>query len=239
MKVKEKSTSIKKILILVTILAVPGFLYYLLQEKGKNRYKPLHIFGPKQVASTFHSVRGEQVPDTIYHQVADFKLFNQASDTVSLDAYKGKILIVNLFYTTGNTFGITFANKAMRAFDATYSKNKAINFISLSIDPLIDIPSKVYKYARESSAVAGKWDMLTGDSTEVFDLINKGLLLDAHQDGVGADKKFIYSNMFVLLDTSHRIRGYYNATTQEALSKLDDEIKVLLAEELRNMHDGR
>jgi len=42
-----------------------------------------------------------------------------------------------------------------------------------------------------------------------------------------------------LLDTHHRIRGYYEATTQEALSKLDDEIKVLLAEELRNINDGR
>ena len=47
-----------KILILVTILAVPGFLYYMLQAKGKNRYKPLPIFGPKIVASTFHTKKG-------------------------------------------------------------------------------------------------------------------------------------------------------------------------------------
>ena len=45
--------------------------------------------------------------------------------------------------------------------------------------------------------------------------------------------------MFVLLDSHHRIRGYYEATNQEAISKLDDEIKVLIAEELRNMRDGR
>lgn len=45
--------------------------------------------------------------------------------------------------------------------------------------------------------------------------------------------------MFVLIDTQRRIRGYYEATSQEALSKLDDEIKVLLAEELRNTKDGR
>ena len=38
-----------KVLILVTILAVPGFLYYLLQEKGKNRYKPLAIYGPSKI----------------------------------------------------------------------------------------------------------------------------------------------------------------------------------------------
>ncbi len=236
---KNNNASIKKILILVTILAVPGFLYYLLQEKGKNRYKPLHIFGQKQVAATFHSVRGNKIPDTIYHQVANFKLVNQANDTVSFETYKGKLLIVNLFNTRGDAYGITFANKAMRAFDATFGKNKSINFISLSIDPQGDTPKRIAKYAMESSAVAGKWDMLTGDSTQVFDLINKGLGVDAHQSGAGANMKFVYSNLFVLLDTSHRIRGYYEATTQEALSKLDDEIKVLMAEELRNIHDGR
>ena len=236
---KAKSTSIKKILILVTILAVPGFLYYLLQEKGKNRYKPLHIYGPKQVAATFHSVRGNQIPDTIYHEVPNFKLVNQANDSVSFDTYKGKILIVNLFYTQGNNYGVKFANKAMHAFDFTYEKNKAVHFVSLTMDPKVDRPDVLAPYAKELGAIPGKWDMLTGDSTQLYQLITKGLLVDALPETVDGKKKYTYSNMFVLLDTRHRIRGYYEATSQEALSKLDDEIKVLLAEELRNIHDGR
>jgi protein SCO1/2 len=236
---REKSSSIKKVLILVTILAVPGFLYYLLQEKGKNRYRPLHIYGPKQVANTFHSVRGKQIPDTIYHEVPNFKLVNQAGDSLSFENYKGKILIVSLFYTKGNNYAVNFANKAMHAFDFTYEKNKAVHFISLSIDPVTDRQEILATYAKKQQAMPGKWDMLTGDSTQMFSLINKGLLIDALQEKVGSEKKFTYSNMFVLLDTHHRIRGYYEATMQEALSKLDDEIKVLLAEELRNIHDGR
>jgi protein SCO1/2 len=236
---REKSSSIKKILILVTILAVPGFLYYLLQEKGKNRYKPLHIYGPKQVAATFHSVRGKQIPDTIYHEVPDFNLVNQAGDSISFANYKGKILILNLFYTHGNNYAVNFANKAMHAFDFTYEKNKAVHFISLTIDPVTDRPDVLSAYAKKQQATPGKWDMLTGDSTQVFNLINKGLIVDALQQTVAGKKKFTYSNMFVLLDTHHRIRGYYEATMQEALSKLDDEIKVLLAEELRNINDGR
>ncbi|MBC7568061.1 MAG: SCO family protein [Pedobacter sp.] len=236
---KEKSTSIKKILILVAILAVPGFLYYLLQEKGKNRYKPLHIFGPKVVAATFHSVRGNQIPDTIYHEVSDFRLVNQVGDSINFETYKGKILIANLFYTKGNNYAVNFANKAMHAFDFTYEKNKAIHFISLSMDPATDTQEVLAKYAKTQQAVAGKWDMLTGDSTQMYTLINKGLKVDALQETVDGKKKFTYSNLFVLLDTHHRIRGYYEATSQEALSKLDDEIKVLLAEELRNINDGR
>ncbi|RQO72283.1 electron transporter [Pedobacter sp. KBW06] len=234
-----KSSQIKKILILVTILAVPGFLYYLLQDKGKNRYKPLPFFGPKEVAKTFHSVRGKQIPDTIYHLVPDFKLINQQADTVNWKSYEGKILVLNLFYTTGNTYAVNFANKAMKAFEATYAHNKTVNFVGLSIDPSRDTPKVLSDYAAVLGAAAGKWDLLTGDSTAIYGLINKGLFIDAHRELQNGEQKFVYSNMFVLLDPQRRIRGYYEATSQEALSKLDDEIKVLITEELRNNKDGR
>jgi protein SCO1/2 len=230
---------IKKILILVTILAVPGFLYYLLTEMGKNRYKPLPFFGPKVVAETFHKVRGTQIPDTLYHQVKNFQLQNQLSAAVSLDTYKGKILIVNLFHTKGSTFGVDFTNKAVKVFLETYGGNQVLNFVSLSIDPKNDKPKVLESYAKKLGAPAGKWDLLTGDSTQMFNLINNELFVDAHQINENGDTKFIYSNMFVLLDTKHRIRGYYEATSQEALAKLNDEIKVLITEELRNNTDGR
>lgn len=234
-----KAALIKKVLILVTILAVPGFLYNLLVEKGKNRYKPLPVFGPKVVASTFHSVRGKQVPDTIYHEVGDFKLLNQIGDTITAKTYSGKLVVLNLFYTQGNTAAVSLANKAMKAFETSYHKNEVVKFVGLSIDPSRDTPQVLTKYAETIAAIPGKWNLLTGDSTTVYNLINKGLFIDAHKEIVNGEPKFTYSNMFVLLDYQHRIRGYYEATNQEALTKLDDEIKVLITEELRNNNDGR
>ncbi len=234
------SSSLKKVLILVTILAVPGFLYYLLQEKGKNRYKPLPYFGPKIVAGTFHSFHGKQIPDTIYHLVDDFKLVNQHGDTLSWASFKDKIVVLNLFYTKGG-FGVDFTNKAVKAFESAYRKNKMVNFVGVTIDPIQDTPKVLSDYARKLSAKAGKWDLLTGDSVQVYTLINKGLYLDALQRIEKGERKFAYSNLFVLLDPQHHIRGYYDVTRQETLSKLDDEIKVLITEELRliTAKDGR
>ena len=235
------SSSLKKVLILVTILAVPGFLYYLLQEKGKNRYKPLPFYGPKVVAKTFHSYHGKEIPDTIYHVIEDFKLLNQNSDTVSWDTFKGKIIVLNLFYTKGGNFAVDFANKAVKAFELTYGKNKMISFVSLSIDPENDSAEVLSKYADSLSAKAGKWDLLTGDRAQIYNLVRNGLYMDALQNSEKGGTKFTYSNQFVLLDPQHRIRGYYEISRQEALSKLDDEIKVLITEELRMItaKDGR
>ncbi|TKC01891.1 SCO family protein [Pedobacter cryotolerans] len=234
-----KHHPLKKILILVAILAVPGFLYYLLQEKGKNRYRPLAIYGEKTVAKTFHSVRGKQIPDTIYHKIQDFNLINQEGKSISWDTYKGKVVLLNLFYTTGKNFGVDYANKAMAGFANLYEKNKMMHFVSLSIDPVNDSPQILAGYAKRLQANSLKWDLLTGDSTGVNKLIKNGFLLDALKSTKNGEPVFTYSNMFVLVDTQHRIRGFYEATSQEALSKLDDEIKVLIAEELRNMRDGR
>lgn len=238
MNVSSRKKQINKILILVTILAVPGFLYYLLQEKGKNRYKPLPIYGEKVVAATFHSVRGKQIPDTIYHEVTDFKLSNQNGDTVSLASFKGKVVIANLFYTTVDSDGAKIATKAMQGFNTLYNTNQMAQLVSVSVNPEDDI-STIAKYARSINANAGKWDLLVGDATNIDALVRKSLLLDAVKTDTSEGTKFIYSNKIVLLDSKHRIRGFYEATSQESLSKLDDEIKVLIAEELRNMRDGR
>ncbi|SFG63369.1 SCO family protein [Pedobacter insulae] len=233
------SSNIKKILILVTILAVPGFLYYLLQEKGKNRYKPLAIYGPKEVAKTFHSVRGKDVPDTIYHTIGDFKLTNQFGAPISWNKRAGKIFLIDLFHATDRGVAVDYASKAMAGFSKMYASNTMLHFLSVSINPTEDTPEVLKEYGETIAANHDRWDLLTGDSTAVYQLINKGLFLDAVKDVKGGETKFTYSNLFVLVDSQHRIRGYYEATNNEALSKLDDEIKVLIAEELRNMRDGR
>src|ERR1700712_3436148 len=90
---------LKKIIILALILALPGFLYYLLTAEGKNRYKPLAIFGPKQPAKTTHQVKGKAIPDTIYHTLEDFNLRDQNGNSISFKNFDKKIIIVNFFYT--------------------------------------------------------------------------------------------------------------------------------------------
>lgn len=230
---------IKKILILVTILAVPGFLYYLLQEKGKNRYKPLAIYGPKSLAGTFHSVRGKQIPDTVYHILSDFKLLNQQGQEVSWKNYKDKITLFHLFYTNNENPGLVAAENAVKELAKAFDKNPMVHFIGLTIDPAHDTPGILSAYARQSMGQLHHNDLLTGDTVTIYKLIRKGLLVDALTTVENGKRKFIFSNMLILVDSQHRIRGYYESTSQEALSKLDDEIKVLIAEELRNTKDGR
>ncbi|WP_431293902.1 SCO family protein [Pedobacter sp. P26] len=208
--------------------------FYLLPHFAKNRYKSLPIFGEKVVATTFHSVKGKKIPDTIYHQVPDFKLINQHQDTVSWKSLENKIVVLNLFYSGA---GSQQANKYIKQLSDGYEQKPLVKFLSLSVDPGDTVQIK--DFAAHFKAKEGKWDFLAGDTAQTYPLIRKGLLLDIVANDANGKRSFIFSNKIVLVDNLHRIRGIYDADDAGANAKLEDEIKVLIAEYLRNIKDGR
>ncbi len=221
----------KKVLILATILAVPALAYYLLQEKGKNRYRPLSIFGPKIPASSFHFKKGRKIPDTIYHVVHDFKLLNQDSQTTSFPSDSNRLSVVAFFYTRCSRT-CSQINKRMSDVFRVYKKNKLIKFFSITVDPSFDTPAVLKEYAGQYRAQSGKWIFLTGEEATIYNLVKEDFLLDTFRD-TSQKNNIIHSSMLVLLDPNKRIRGYYDSLDKEQVDRLIDEIRVLIAEELR------
>jgi protein SCO1/2 len=219
-----------KILILVLILAVPGFLYYLLTAEGKNRYKPLPIFGPKHLAETSHTFHGKSIPDTVFHQVNDFDLLDQDGKPVSFKMLQNQILVINFFYThCADDCRQMMGN--MDSLATYYARNKRVTFLSITVDPERDSPEVLKSYASNIRPAGSKWLFLTGDVKVIDTLANKGLLVDALQNG----DTFIHSDKLIMLDPEHRIRGYYSGTSVDDVNRLTDELKVQISEELRKI----
>ncbi len=231
-----KNFPLKKIGILVCILAVPGFLYYLLQAKGKNRYRPLAVYGPKVVAPTFHKKFGKKIPDTIYHKIDDFSLVNQKNASVKYPDKVSKIAVFSFFKTTPETAAIAIVN-SLKPVVQTYKKNPIINFYSISVDAS-DKPEILLNFAKKHQLNTKKWQFLSGDTASIYKISRKGFLLDAMQTN-DVNNQIIYSNKLILTDSQKRIRGYYDSSSSEDVIRLIDEIKVLISEELRNTRDGR
>ncbi|MDF2434391.1 MAG: hypothetical protein JWP44_4022 [Mucilaginibacter sp.] len=220
---------LKKISILVLVLLVPGFLYYLLTAEGKNRYKPLPIFGPKQLAKTTHRVKGKDVPDTLFHTLANFNLTDQNGNKISLKTFDGKIFVINFFYTHCPSV-CKLMNDNVNQLASNYAKNKMVYFVSVTVDPKRDSTGELKKYSGEFKSASAKWLFLTGDTSTIYTLARKGLLVNALQAG---SDDFIYSDKLVLIDQDKRIRGYYTGASTDDINRLNDEIKVLVSEELR------
>jgi len=224
----KKAGILKKIVILVLVLAVPGFLYYLLISLGKNHYHALPVFGPKELATTTHKVHGKNIPDTIFHTLPNFKLTDQNGQQVSLNTFSGKILVAGFFYTNcPSVCGQMNANVSRLV--AAFAKNKLVEFVSITVDPARDSVPVLKKYAGGFDAEAPKWFFLTGDTTTIYNLARQGFLVNALQV---SKTDFYYSDKLMLIDEERRIRGYYSGAAIDDVSRLNDEIKVLISQEI-------
>ncbi len=227
---------VKKILVLLILLVVPASVYYLLKAKGENRYRPLSIYGPKQPASTFHTKRGKQIRDTLYHEIRDFKLLNQNGDSTSFPADSSQITVVNFFFSRCPAF-CSSMNKEMARVAKINNGNRLLRFLSISVDPEYDKPGVLKAYSKKYVVENKKWEFLTGDKQFIYSLAKNDFRVDAIQDTT-KEKNFIHSPMIILVDSRKRIRGYYDSTGgNDQMNLLVDEIRVLMAEELRNVKD--
>lgn len=240
-------------MILVLILALPGFLYYLLTAKGKNRYVPLSYFGPKKLAKTSHVVKGKAIPDTIYHSIPDFTLTDQYDQQVSSTTFNDKIVIVNFFYTHCPS-NCNEVSQNLSALANGYAGNKMIYFVSITVDPQRDNVSALKAYADKYNSVykmadakgdttaatrdvktrfniSNRWLFLTGDTSTIYPLARNGFLVNALSEGNG---NFIYSDNVIMIDGHKHIRGYYSGTSLDDMARMDNEIRVQITEELRN-----
>ncbi|HWD86477.1 MAG TPA: SCO family protein [Mucilaginibacter sp.] len=220
-------------MILVFILIIPGFLYYLLVKKGQNRYHPLPIYGHKTPAKTFHKVRGKEIPDTVYHTLSDFHLTDQNGKPVSFKTFDDKVFVVNFFYTHCPTVCKT-VNSFMDSLARNYAKEKMVDFVSITVDPKNDSVAALKKYSEQFADHGPKWLFLGGDTATIYNLARKGFLVNAVDAGNG---NYIYSDKMILIDTHKRIRGYYEGASFTDVTRLNDEIKVLVYEEIRNREE--
>lgn len=230
MNSSKSSKALKNIVILVIILLLPGFLYYLLTVKGRNRYKPLPFYGPKIVAKTGHTFHGKYIPDTIYHKLSPFTVVDQNGKQVTLNTFDNRIFVVSLFYTHCPEI-CGKVNNNLDSLVRFYTKNRMVYFASITVDPQHDNPEALAKYAAKYHSPK-KWLFLTGDTTTIYNLARKGLFFNAVNGGNG---QFLFEDKVALIDQEKRIRGYYSGSSIADMNRLNDEIKVLIAEELRKI----
>lgn len=228
---KRKKFKFANIAILATILVLPGFLYYLLEREGENRYRPLPVFGEKVLTGTFTSRMGEKIPDTAFHRVSDFRLTNEKGEVVPFLPADSGIAVVNFFYTRCETFCLQMNNEMNRVAER-FIANPALHFYTLSVDTMYDSPDILFEYSKDYNPDSKKWQFFTNGPDDVMKIARQDFLVDALQDTT-QEAHFIHSSSLILVDSRHRIRGYYDVTHLKEVDRLIDEIKLLLIEEVR------
>jgi len=179
---------------------------------------------------------GIEVSDTLWHSVKNVQLQNQLGKYVSLNDVKGKILVVDFFFTHCGSIcpKLTASMKKLQQSIKLQDKRSLVDtpfvhFISFTVDPERDSASVLKKYADKYGVNHDTWWMLTGDKHTIYDFgINEVKL--GVPDSNAVDTNFIHSEHFVLLDRDRVVRGYYNGLDSASLNKLSEDIVFLMLE---------
>ena len=188
-----------------------------------NVKKPLPIYQPAMVSD-------ELVDSTIqyqkkYHKIADFSLLNQNGETITQDTYKNKIYVADFFFTTCQTI-CPIMTDHMYQIQKEIINDDAIMLLSHSVTPKIDSIAQLKKYAREKGVIARKWNLVTGDKKQIYELARKSYLA-VKTDGNGDEYDMIHTENFMLIDKKRQIRGFYDGTMQEDIDRLLEDIETL------------
>lgn len=186
-------------------------------EKRLPVYQPSMV-NPELVDSTLVYVKK-------YHSIADFKLINQNGDTISQADYADKIYIADFFFTTCPTIcPVMTAN--MADIQQIIKEDDEVMLLSHSVTPEIDSVPQLKKYALEKGVIDAKWNLVTGDKKQIYELARKSYLA-VLTDGDGGPYDMIHTENFILVDKERRIRGFYDGTSSEEVAQLLEDLKVL------------
>jgi len=209
-------------LFFIVLLALSSVIIVLMYqalkpEKRLPVYQPSMV-NPELVDSTLVYVKK-------YHSIADFKLINQNGDTISQADYADKIYVADFFFTTCPTIcPVMTAN--MADIQQIIKDDDEVMLLSHSVTPEIDSVPQLKKYAVEKGVIDAKWNLVTGDKKQIYELARKSYLA-VLTDGDGGPYDMIHTENFILVDKERRIRGFYDGTSSEEVTQLLEDLKVL------------
>ena len=163
-----------------------------------------------------------------YGSVPGFQLTNQNGQPFGSAQLAGKIWIADFIYTTCPG-PCPMISSRMSELQKPLEKTD-VHLVSFSVDPDKDTPEVLRGYAAKLQAEPSRWDFLTGAKSAVFNLSHDGFKL-AVSDGSDAQGIPVHSTRMVLIDRHAQIRGYYDATEPEAITKLLADTNHLLREQ--------
>lgn len=212
-------------LLLAVGLPVTAYLIVKYASEGSVDM-PRHYFYDSVTEKT---EKGKLVMDTIWHKVSNFTFTNQLGKTVYADDVKGKILVIDYFFTRCPNPCPTLTKNMKKMQDAFLKTDSLVHFISFTVDPSRDNAEVLKNYADKYKVRHNNWWFLTGDKKTIYDLAYNEFKA-ATIDGGEVDTAFLHTSKIYLLDKDRVIRGWYEGTDSASMTKMARDIGLLFLE---------
>lgn len=182
--------------------------------------------------------------------IPKFAFRNQDSLLITQHDFKGKVTVVDFFFVNCPTICPKMTNNLVY-LQNQFKNTDEFGIASFTINPEMDTPTQLKKYAESHKVSNPNWHFLTGDRNLIYTLARKGfnIFAEANPNVPGG---FEHSGYFALVDKQGFLRSrydahgnpivYYRGTVsleekiadngeEEQISILEQDIKKLIAED--------
>ena len=138
-------------------------------------------------------------------RMPEFSFLNQDSLMISNEDYKGKVFVVDFFFTTCPTI-CPIMSKNLVELQNEFREFEEFGVASFTINPEYDTPRVLKEYAEQYGITDMDWHLMTGDSQQILDLANIGFNIYAAADS-SVPGGFEHSGLFALVDKNGFLRS--------------------------------
>jgi protein SCO1/2 len=224
---------------LIIALLIPVLCYLWLKSASDTAViMPRHYLLDTVVEKEF---RGKQVSDSIWHTTKNIRLVNQLGDSVNLYDQRGKIIVLDFFFTSCGSICPRLTHnmaKLQQSFIKGGDTRKKrvdttiVQFMSLSVDPIRDSVPVLREYANKMEVNSDNWWLLTGNRDSIYNFAFQEMKVDKFSmEPVNPD--FVHTSRLILIDKNMQVRGYYNGLDSASILKLAKDVGYIMLEKDR------
>ncbi|MDZ4758370.1 MAG: SCO family protein [Bacteroidota bacterium] len=198
----------KTILVIVAIVGIGFFLYNIWQKNNVMPIREIPVLGDSG------------------HVVKPFSFINQDGKIVTQNDLKGKVYVVEYFFTTCQSICVPMGQNMMKV-DSAFKDRNDFMILSHTVDPETDSVDILKQYA-EAHHSSKNWMFLTGTQRDLYTTAAESYLLDSPAR-VKSPEYFLHTKFFMLVDKQGHLRGdAYDGTDLNKVYKLIEDAKMLL-----------
>ncbi len=162
--------------------------------------------------------------------VQPFAFLNQDSNYVTEKDLKGKIAVVNFFFTTCNTVCPKMNNNLKSVYDQVKNEPGVVLY-SFTSDPKRDSVAQLKRYADSLGVDGKKWVFLTGRKDSLYSAARHSFRLDDPQNYVtNIDDDFLHTQFIALVNRKGEVVHIYDGIKPSEVNEMQERIKTLLKE---------
>ena len=149
--------------------------------------------------------------------VAPFHFISSEGKPVTEADLKGKVWIVDFFFTTCSG-PCPLITSQMRLLQDELA-GSSVQLVSITVDPTTDTPDVLRDYAERVGADLKRWWFLNGEEAATFELIRSSFALTVERKSEAMlGFQVSHATKLVVVDGRGRVRGYYPGETPEGRS---------------------